>query len=168
LTETKPTHPEMVAGLAKSGQEILDSLDPEHWSALKHCIERALSEGNHLDTVKKKVIYNSKAVEVISDEQTIPDMNAADMHNLHMAVGIVGEAAEILEEVFSSISLGHPLDIPALTKEMGDEEFYMEGLRQGIGVSRETVLEGNITKLEARYKGLVYSDTAAINQADKA
>jgi hypothetical protein len=56
-------------------------------------------------------------------------------------------------------------------EELGDLEFYMEGLRQGFGITREEVLTTNIYKLalgpKARYKGGKYSDKAAQDRADK-
>jgi len=51
---------------------------------------------------------------------------------------------------------------------MGDLEFYMEGLRQGLGITREEVLAHNIAKLSKRYSSGSYSDKHAQERADKA
>jgi hypothetical protein len=44
----------------------------------------------------------------------------------------------------------------------------MEGLRQGLGITREEVLAHNITKLSKRYSSGSYSDKHAQERADKA
>lgn len=56
----------------------------------------------------------------------------------------------------------------ALAQGSRDLEFYMEQLRQRIGVSREETLGANIAKLSVRYQGLRYTDQAAQDRADKA
>ncbi len=61
---------------------------------------------------------------------------------------------------------GRPLDRQNVVEELGDLEFYMESLRQGLGISREEVLAHNAAKLSARYGGS-YSDAAALARADK-
>lgn len=87
-------------------------------------------------------------------------------HNLHMAVGIAGEAGELLDAVKKAAIYNKPLDRENVIEELGDLEFYMEGLRQGVGVTRDEVLAHNIAKLSVRY-GATYSDAAAQARADK-
>jgi hypothetical protein len=60
------------------------------------------------------------------------------------------------------------VDIENVIEELGDLEFYMEGVRQAFGLSREQTIQGNIAKLGVRYAGLKYSDAAAHQRADKA
>lgn len=60
-----------------------------------------------------------------------------------------------------------PLDRENVVEELGDLEFYMEQLRQNVGITREETLAANIAKLEIRYNGLRYSDQAAQQRADK-
>ncbi|MDD5385366.1 MAG: nucleoside triphosphate pyrophosphohydrolase family protein [Gallionella sp.] len=94
-----------------------------------------------------------------------------DAHLLHMVVGVSGEAGELLDAVKKVVIYRKPLDIVNVIEELGDLEFYMEGLRQGLGITREQCLAANIGKLEggknARYKD-GYSDKAAQERADKA
>lgn len=85
----------------------------------------------------------------------------------HMATGVAGEAGEVLDLIKKHVVYDKPLDMEALIEELGDIEFYMEGLRQEIKTARETILTANINKLNTRYENLEYSDSAAINQADK-
>lgn len=88
-------------------------------------------------------------------------------HLLHMAVGVSGEAGELLDAVKKVAIYGKPLDRENVIEELGDLEFYMEGLRQGLGITREETLQANVAKLGARYAAGKYSDKAAIARADK-
>lgn len=114
----KIVHSEMVAALAKSGNDILAQLTPK------------------------------------------------DCHVLHMAVGISGESGELLDAIKKAVIYRKPIDIENVIEELGDLEFYMEGLRASLGITREQTIEGNISKLGKRYQD-GYSDKAAQERADK-
>ena len=85
-----------------------------------------------------------------------------------MMMGISGEAGELLDAIKKHVIYQKPLDRENAIEELGDIEFYLEGLRQGLGISRQETLDANIKKLSVRYAGLQYSDTAAQTRADKA
>lgn len=87
-------------------------------------------------------------------------------HLLHMAVGLAGEAGELLDAVKKHVIYNKPLDEENVKEEMGDIEFYKEGIRQGVGISRDEILQANIAKLSVRYSQ-GYSDKAAQVRADK-
>lgn len=100
--------------------------------------------------------------------QAIVDtLTAADAHSLHMAVGISGEAGELLDAVKKAAIYRKPIDRANVVEELGDLEFYMQGLRQGLGITREEVLDANIQKLSKRYSSGTYTDKAAQDRADK-
>jgi len=90
-----------------------------------------------------------------------------DAHLLHMAVGIAGEGGELLDAVKKAAIYRKPIDRENVIEELGDLEFYMEGLRQGLGITRQEVLEHNIAKLSKRYSSGTYSDKHAQERADK-
>ena len=81
------THPEMVAGLAKRGEVIIEELTP------------------------------------------------LSAHLLHMAVGIAGEAGELCQSIYLSEDFDS-IDTENAMEELGDLEFYLEGLRQGLQLAR--------------------------------
>jgi NTP pyrophosphatase (non-canonical NTP hydrolase) len=85
----------------------------------------------------------------------------------HMASCIPGEAGELFDAVKKHVLYGKDLDRENVVEELGDLEFYMEGLRQRIGITRDETLAANIAKLSKRYEGLSYSDAAARDRADK-
>jgi len=95
------------------------------------------------------------------------EMSAVNAHLLHMAVGIAGEAGELLDAIKKAVIYQKPLDLENVIEELGDLEFYMEGLRQGLFVERSETLAANYQKLSKRYEGLQYSDQAAQTRADK-
>jgi NTP pyrophosphatase (non-canonical NTP hydrolase) len=101
-------------------------------------------------------------------EAILASLTPEKCHLLHMAVGISGEAGELLDAVKKAVVYNKPLDIENVIEELGDLEFYMEGLREKLGISRKQTLDATITKLGERYKGMIYSDTAAQLRADKA
>ncbi len=84
-----------------------------------------------------------------------------------MAIGISGEAGELLDAIKKQVIYRKPLDRENVLEELGDLEFYMEGIRQGLGITREQCLAANIAKLGKRYEGMRYTDTAAQERADK-
>lgn len=99
-----------------------------------------------------------KAREILLSEQ--------DVNMLHAAVGICGEAGEVLDLIKKTAFNNRDMDYKKLMEELGDVEFYLEALRQTLGISRDDVLNQNIMKLSRRYpKG--YSDQAALERADK-
>lgn len=101
------------------------------------------------------------------DGRTIlSQMTSRDAHLIHMVLGISGEAGELLDAIKKSVIYLRPLDIPNIIEELGDLEFYMEGLRERLNITREQVLQDNINKLTIRY-GKMYSDKSANERKDK-
>jgi NTP pyrophosphatase (non-canonical NTP hydrolase) len=98
----------------------------------------------------------------------VAEMTGADANLMHMAIGISGEAGELLDAVKKRVIYRKDLDRTNVVEELGDLEFYLEGLRQAVGVTREECLQANIDKLRKRYEGLQYSDQAAQLRSDKA
>lgn len=95
-------------------------------------------------------------------------MTGSEAHLIHMVLGIAGEAGELVDAIKKGAIYGKPFDRPNIIEELGDLEFYMEGLRQGMGITREETIVHNIRKLGERYKGHQYTDQQAIARADKA
>lgn len=114
-------------------------------------------------------INHSEMVRVLakSGETIVSEMSGDDAHILHMTIGISGESGVLLDAIKKRVIYRKPLDRKNVIEELGDLEFYMEGLRQGLGISREETLAANIEKLGKRYEGLKYSDQAAQDRADK-
>ena len=92
----------------------------------------------------------------------------------HMTTGVVTEAGELKDASKRYTIYNKPIDRKNVIEELGDLEFYMEGVRQNLGISRQETLDANIVKLlignektEARYKEGKYTDEQASKRADK-
>lgn len=102
-----------------------------------------------------------------SGEDIKQEITPVDAHQLHMVVGISGESGELLDAIKKAVIYRKPLDRVNVVEELGDLEFYMEGLRQSLNITREETISANIAKLGERYKGHQYSDAQAQDRADK-
>lgn len=104
---------------------------------------------------------------LIKPGQEIKDeLTELDAHLWHMATGIAGEAGELLDGIKKAVIYRKEIDKVNIIEELGDLEFFLEGLRQALGISRQITLDANIDKLTIRY-GRKYSNQAAQERADK-
>jgi NTP pyrophosphatase (non-canonical NTP hydrolase) len=102
-------------------------------------------------------------------KQPIDIFNQFDIEKanlVHLVLGLVGEAGELLDAIKKNYAYNKPLDIENVKEELGDIEFYLEGLRQHLGFTREEILEHNLNKLLIRYRQ-GYTDHEASNRRDK-
>lgn len=100
-------------------------------------------------------------------QNIIDELTPISAHLLHMAVGVCGEAGELIDCIKKQAIYGKDLDEINLVEELGDLEFYLEGIRQATGVTREACLAANMRKLAKRYEGFLYTNQAAQQRADK-
>lgn len=100
---------------------------------------------------------------VICEELTPHDCNL-----LHMALGVSGEAGEVLDAVKKAVIYRKPLDRENIIEEAGDILFYLTGLLSAVGSSTKEAIRLNREKLRLRYVSQCYSDHDAQTRADKA
>ena len=110
------------------------------------------------DMVRALVKDGAAIIQELTPEQ-------ADM--LHMGVGVSGEAGELLDAIKKHTIYGKELDVKNVIEELGDLEFYMEHLRQIVGITRQQTIDANIAKLGKRYSSGTYSNDQAQTRADK-
>ena len=119
-------------------------------------------------TQEKPVVYHEMVAALVKPGVDIKtSLTPQQAHLWHMATGVSGEAGELLDAFKKHVIYGKPLDRANVIEELGDLEFYMEGLRQELNISRHEIITHNIEKLTERYRGK-YSDRAAVERADKA
>lgn len=82
------------------------------------------------------------------------------------ALGLIGEAGEIAEEMKKHLYHDHELDHAALVKELGDVMWYLAVLAHEVGVELEEVATTNIAKLRRRYPG-GFSSAHSIQRMDE-
>lgn len=116
----------------------------------------------------EQISHSQLVAALVKKPQDILDtLTPEGMDMIHAVLGISGEAGELLDAVKKASVYNKPLDRENVIEELGDLEFYMEQLRQRLGITREETLEANIAKLSKRYAGLSYSDKAAQQREDK-
>ncbi len=95
------------------------------------------------------------------------DMNDPVLDRLHAAVGMAGEAGELLDAIKKNWAYGRTIDRANVLEELGDMFFYAQAMMILMNFSFQDVLTANKDKLLERYSGMVYTDAAAIERADK-
>lgn len=85
-----------------------------------------------------------KYAQMVSDlakpgQEIVNELTATDAHSIHMAMGLSGEVGELAAEIENYL-LDKGWHRENTVKEFGDLEFYLEGLRQGLGINRSETL----------------------------
>lgn len=84
---------------------------------------------------------------------------------LNFALGIAGEAGEIVDLVKKRMFHGHPMDMEKLKGELGDQLWYIARMAARFDLTLEKVAQANIDKLMTRYpEG--FSQEKSINRVD--
>lgn len=120
-------------------------------------------------TQQELIEQHTKLVQSLKkkDWQVMQELTPQKADLLHMAVGISGEAGELLDAIKKHAIYGKELDLDNVIEELGDLEFYMRGIRSVLGVTRRITLMENIFKLQRRYPAGNYSNEDAIRREDK-
>ena len=133
--------------------------------------------GEPMEQVNMFNAENSENAETSSHPEQIPyaefvrklakDMHSPILNLLHGAVGVAGEAGELLDAIKKNWVYNKPLDRENILEELGDLRFYMQLIANHMGFTEQMILDGNREKLKQRYASLHYSDMAAQLRADK-
>ena len=83
---------------------------------------------------------------------------------LHSAVGISGEAGELLDHMKKVIWQDHPCDTGYITLELGDILFYLTSMCNCLHISIDDICKLNIEKLTKRYPDGVFDKERSINR----
>ena len=98
--------------------------------------------------------------------EIIKSLTPQAAHLWHMASALCGEAGELFDAIKKSVIYEKDLDVENVVEELGDMEFYMEGIRSSLEITRLESLAHNILKLDKRY-GEEYTNQSAQERADK-
>ena len=162
---------EFVRSRFKSGEKIAAEMTPHKAAALQSYVMQAVRASDNLDAGKKYAIYNDdryglSALHFGQDRFKDFTITPDQAELLHAAIGLAGEAGELLDTVRKHVFDGQPLDRENVIEELGDLEFYMMAAMMNIGVLRPHLQELNMAKLSKRYEG-GYSDEQAQERKDK-
>lgn len=94
-----------------------------------------------------------------------PDNLLGDI--LHSAVGISGEAGELLDHIKKVIWQGHCIKVNYVIKELGDILFYFTSMCNCVGTDIDEVRKLNIEKLTKRYPDGVFDKERSINRDEE-
>ena len=83
---------------------------------------------------------------------------------IHAALGIGGEAGEVLDHVKKAAFNNKPFDAAHVIAEVGDLMWYLNLLVSSLGTTWDHVLSVNIAKLEARYPDLKFDAERCLNR----
>lgn len=72
---------------------------------------------------------------------------------MHGAIGISGEAGELMDAVKKHVMYGKPLDSSNVLEEVGDLLWYISLVLNSVDSTFEEVMQLNHDKLEKRYPG---------------
>ena len=67
------------------------------------------------------------------------------------ALGLAGEAGEVVDMVKKHLYHGHALDRQQVAEELGDLLWYVAGLCDVLSLNLDTVMAANLSKLRRRY-----------------
>lgn len=81
------------------------------------------------------------------------------------ALGLAGEAGEVVDLLKKHLGHGHDLDKMKLAKELGDVLWYVSDLARQFDLSLDDIAVGNIEKLKKRYPD-GFSQAASRNRVD--
>lgn len=100
-------------------------------------------------------------------EDILATLTPAKVNLLHHSYALPIETCELNDAIKKFLIYNKELDFENVVEELGDIEFYLKGIRQALGISRELTLQANIDKLAVRYHEGKYSDKQAQDRADK-
>ena len=162
---------EFVRSCFKSGEKIAAEMNARKLEFLDVSTKTLVRDAESLDNVKKFAYYN-KHIKYLCEGE-MPQSRFDDFKPtpsqcelLHAAIGIAGEAGELLDAVRKHVFDGQPLDRDNVIEELGDLCFYLEAAMMNIGIMRPLLQELNMAKLSKRYEG-GYTDQQAHERKDK-
>lgn len=100
-------------------------------------------------------------------DEIIRQLTPQQAHLLHMAVGVSGEAGELLDAIKKHCVYQKQIDFNNVMEEAGDILFYLTGILNELDMTIEQCIQANMDKLSKRYPNGTYTNAAAIARADK-
>ena len=138
----------------------------ELWTHTKLCLnmQAALTPA----TKGERMTHEELVRRIAKPGQEIKDsLSAKDLDLWHHATGVATEAGELLDAAKKVAIYNKPVDRENVIEELGDLEFYMQGIRANLGITREECLAHNIAKLTKRYPKGTFDNADAVARADK-
>jgi NTP pyrophosphatase (non-canonical NTP hydrolase) len=153
--------------------QFFDVLVPP--AIMQVAVTEAMVTSNLMDAVKKALFYGrpyQSPQRLINAAGAMPssiaekgfNFNAVPKDVLHAILGVFTEAGEMVEALGVTAIDGEPLDEVNLDEEFGDVLWYIAVYCNARGISMESLMTKNITKLRARFPDRF--TTAKANERD--
>ncbi|ELA6946625.1 nucleoside triphosphate pyrophosphohydrolase family protein [Vibrio parahaemolyticus] len=144
--------------------ELIES-KPEVINALVTQLPDIIKAANGADRIKAAFVYGEKLRDtgLLPREQLHIDLEPLDKERLHALLGIVSEAGELCESIYSCIINNDPLDRDNLIEELGDVMWFIALFARSLDTDLENIVTINIEKLKVRYPEQ-FSDFQAVNR----
>lgn len=97
--------------------------------------------------------YQEKSMRTKSPTPGDRSFSPAEQQMLNAALGLSGEAGELVDYLKKGFFHGHEIDPAKVADETGDLLWYIAYLLDAVGLKLEDVMEQNVAKLERRYPG---------------
>jgi len=106
--------------------------------------------------------YQEKSMRTRKDHSAGATMDKEQLELLEGALGLGGEAGEVVDIVKKAIFHKHSVDKEEIAKELGDVMWYIALMSEAIGIPMEEIAARNYAKLAKRYpEGFDSSKSAA-------
>ena len=156
--------------------EVRDDIYPTH-NKLANDIVTLISNGQIADLMKRSLFYKEAQAKTqeradgykadnIALYQSIEKMDlnrkfgTVEIDIAHAALGLMSEAAEVLEEIVKAFVEGRPFDLTNLREEAGDVLWYEALLLRSVESTFEAEGARNLNKLKKRYPEKFTSEDA--------
>lgn len=106
------------------------------------------------------------------DKKTLKDFHKATARFtlggqiVHAAIGLSGEAGEVLELIKKNLFYGKDVPMEKLKEELGDVLFYLTMFCNALNTSLEEIALLNVQKLEKRYASN-FTEAEALERKDE-
>nr|WP_302596960.1 nucleoside triphosphate pyrophosphohydrolase family protein [uncultured Cellulosilyticum sp.] len=138
-------------GIEKYGQILEENLELSWEERLTYLQEELIDGLMYLEHAKTLKTTISPDEYQIGSLRTIPNNFTKKDMLLNGALGLSGEAGEVVDIIKKHIYQGHELNKVRIKEELGDVMWYVSELCNAIGIKLSDVMETNIAKLKERY-----------------
>ena len=153
-------------GIEKYGQVLEKNLELSWEERLTYLQEELINGLMYLEHAKTLKTTISPDEYQISSLRTIPDTFKENDMLLNGALGLSGEAGEVIDSIKKHIYQGHELNKDNIKEELGDVLLYVAELCTAIGVKLSDVMKTNVDKLKERYPN-GFEANRSINRINK-
>lgn len=126
-------------------------------------VKKGIFHQHGIDTSMLNERLSAIAEMTLGQSPPIPSLTGQEIMKLWVLSGLIGEAAEIGQDILDEFETGKKLG--EMSKELGDCQWYLTSLATQYGLSMNDVLIGNVEKLQRRYQN-GYSSEASRNRQE--